>query len=66
MSVIVLDKQTNEIVLLCKGADSIVKDYLTEEEQESDALKKTMRLIDVCAIDGLRTLLLAKKVMSQV
>ena len=65
MSVIVRDKQTNEIILYCKGADSIVEKYLTEEERESDALKETKDLIDKCAVDGLRTLLLAKKVIDE-
>lgn len=60
MSVII---KTNDgkIVLLCKGADAVVEKLLIKGNKE---LKATKKAIDNWAETGLRTLLLAKKVIS--
>lgn len=36
MSVIVQDLQTNQITLLCKGADSVIKARLDKSDQENN------------------------------
>lgn len=65
MSIIVRDKQTNEIMLYCKGADSFIKPLLTEFEQNTDETRVTMEQIDIYAEKGLRTLLCSKKVIPE-
>ena len=39
MSVIIKDTDRNAIVLLCKGADSIIYDRLNEQSKASEAYK---------------------------
>ena len=66
MSVIVRDLQTNEILLLCKGADSVIKQRLdlTVKPEDAAFLARTQQYVDLYAEEGLRTLLLAKKPVS--
>lgn len=61
MSVVVRDLQTNEIQLLCKGADSIIKERLDLSGLNDVEMTKTQKYVDAYAEEGLRTLLLAKK-----
>ena len=65
MSVIVRDEQTGEITLLCKGADSIIKErlYLAGNNLNIARMERTQRYVDFYAEEGLRTLLLAKKTL---
>eukprot|EP00062_Callorhinchus_milii_P015953 gi/632966757/ref/XP_007899593.1/ PREDICTED: probable phospholipid-transporting ATPase VB [Callorhinchus milii] len=74
MSVIVKHPITKEIAVYTKGADSAViglleesaKDNLEEEaEQQRKITVKTQKYLDGYARDGLRTLCIAKKVLSQ-
>ena len=66
MSVIVKDMQTYEIVLLTKGADSIIEKLLVKGDKTNDRnLNITKTYLDSYANEGLRTLLLAKKTISQ-
>ena len=60
MSVIVRDLQSQKIVLLCKGADSIMGDLLNQKSKLED-LDILQKYVDLYAEEGLRTLLLAKK-----
>ena len=60
MSVIVKDLQTGKLVLLCKGADSIIADRLNTQDSENiQFLERTMAYVKEFATEGLRTLLLA-------
>lgn len=62
MSVIVQDLNTNEITLLSKGADSVIKERLDlSDEQNSAFLERTQLYVDGYAEQGLRTLFLAKR-----
>ena len=62
MSVILEDQQTMKIKLLCKGADSIIKERLSVITQTSkDYLETTQEYVDDYAKEGLRTLFLAEK-----
>jgi magnesium-transporting ATPase (P-type) len=62
MSLVVRDLQTSEILLLSKGADSIMMPLLNSGQ--SRTMKITQGYIDNYAQDGLRTLLLGKRVIS--
>lgn len=59
MSVIVRDLQTNKIILMSKGADSIIEALLNENQAEN--LSQIMHFVSEFANEGLRTLLLAQK-----
>lgn len=62
MSVIVRDMQTDQISLLCKGADSIIKPRLDLGDAENrEFMVETQKKVDEYATEGLRTLLLARK-----
>lgn len=61
MSVILKDLQTQEITLLCKGADSIIKERLDLSGLNKLEMATTQKYVDAYAEEGLRTLLLAKK-----
>lgn len=62
MSVIVRRPEPwNDIVLYCKGADNVVRERLAP----SQWLQQTQQDIDKFSNDGLRTLMLAYKVLSQ-
>jgi magnesium-transporting ATPase (P-type) len=58
MSIIVKDNQKNQIVLMCKGADSIVRDLL-DFGADDGTLSYTQLKVDAYANQGLRTLFLA-------
>jgi magnesium-transporting ATPase (P-type) len=58
MSVIIEDID-GKIILLCKGADSVILERLNKEK--SEYVKETTDFIEGYAQEGLRTLLLAKR-----
>lgn len=60
MSVIVEDKDKN-IILMCKGADSVITDRLSKESLQSSIFVETDRIVTKYANEGLRTLYLAQK-----
>uniref|UniRef100_H0X845 Phospholipid-transporting ATPase n=1 Tax=Otolemur garnettii TaxID=30611 RepID=H0X845_OTOGA len=74
MSVVVRHPLTGEIVVYTKGADSVIMDLLEDPASVTDIdlekkLKKTQartqKHLDLYARDGLRTLCIAKKVISE-
>ena len=65
MSVIVKDLQTYEIVCMSKGADSIMEKLLVQNSDTKDYMTQLQGYIDSYANEGLRTLLLARRVISQ-
>nr|XP_019596286.1 PREDICTED: probable phospholipid-transporting ATPase VB isoform X1 [Rhinolophus sinicus]XP_019596295.1 PREDICTED: probable phospholipid-transporting ATPase VB isoform X1 [Rhinolophus sinicus] len=74
MSVVVRHPLTGEIVIYTKGADSVIMDLLedpacvTEIDVEKKVRKiraRTQKHLDLYARDGLRTLCIAKKVVSE-
>ena len=64
MSVIVKDPK-GKIVLMCKGADSVIMERLSKESLASEVLIKTQDYVDKYAEEGLRTLFLAERVIPQ-
>ena len=60
MSVIVEDPDGKKI-LMCKGADSIIKERLSQQSINSEEFRETQAAVDECARIGLRTLFLAEK-----
>ena len=66
MSVVLRDMQTNELVFLCKGADSIIKERLDLDDRRNAAfMDYTQVNVDQFANEGLRTLLLAGKSLEE-
>jgi magnesium-transporting ATPase (P-type) len=61
MSVVIREKETNKILLLCKGADSFVDKLLRDTDDNKNRLADTVQWLEKYAETGLRTLLLAKK-----
>ncbi|XP_068134633.1 phospholipid-transporting ATPase VD [Hyperolius riggenbachi] len=71
MSIVARHPVTNKIVVFTKGADSVIMDLLspTSDENKTEALQADIRMLtqkhlDKYARSGLRTLCIAKKVMS--
>lgn len=62
MSMILKDLQTNKVVLYCKGADSVM--YKRLAHHDATLLDQTTAHLDEYANEGLRTLCVAKKIMS--
>ncbi|XP_042303462.1 phospholipid-transporting ATPase VB [Sceloporus undulatus] len=73
MSVVVRHPITNEFILYTKGADSVIMDLLKDLPKANMPDEKSMRKIrnqtqkhlDLYAQEGLRTLCIAKKVLSE-
>ncbi|GAB5567167.1 phospholipid-transporting ATPase VB isoform X1 [Prionailurus iriomotensis] len=74
MSVVVRHPLTGEIIVYTKGADSVIMDLLedpacaTDSDMEKKVRKiqaRTQKHLDLYARDGLRTLCIAKKVISE-
>eukprot|EP01016_Furgasonia_blochmanni_P009219 TRINITY_DN13822_c0_g1_i4.p1 TRINITY_DN13822_c0_g1~~TRINITY_DN13822_c0_g1_i4.p1 ORF type:complete len:1011 (-),score=95.37 TRINITY_DN13822_c0_g1_i4:124-3156(-) len=62
MSVILEDEQTGEVILLCKGADSLIMPRLKAQDI---GCTMTLQHLEQYAETGLRTLLLAKRVLTK-
>lgn len=63
MSVIVKDPK-GQIVLMCKGADSVILERMSQKSKDSEVLKQTQIYVDKYAEEGLRTLFLAEKIIN--
>lgn len=59
-SCIMRDPQ-GKIILMCKGADSVITERLATESLNSELFTKTQSFVDNFAEEGLRTLFLAEK-----
>ena len=64
MSVIVEDKD-KKIFLICKGADSVITDRLSDESLYSKTFVETDRIVTRYANEGLRTLYIAEKKLTK-
>jgi len=64
MSVIFRDPN-NRIVLMCKGADSIIAERLSRQSKGSSDYLKNQEFVDRVADEGLRTLFLAERVLDE-
>lgn len=65
MSIIVRDPSTNEIVVYCKGADTSILPYLNKSNNDEKTLKVEEENLNKFSCNGLRTLCIAKKIISQ-
>ena len=61
----IFKKQDGEIFLMCKGADSVIEKLLSEESKNSEVHDKTEQYVNEYASEGLRTLYLAERKISQ-
>ena len=65
-SVIIREMDGNKrILLFSKGADAIMKDLLSKESVESEDYLESQQYVDKFALEGLRTLFLAYKVLDE-
>jgi len=64
MSVILRDPQ-GRIVLMCKGADSVIQERLGVHSSSSDVLRRTQEYVNLYAEEGLRTLFLAERFIDE-
>ena len=64
MSVIFRDPE-GRIVLMCKGADSVIAERLSKASKRSDCYLKNQEFVDAVADEGLRTLFLAERFLDQ-
>ena len=64
MSAIVRDPQ-GRIILMCKGADSVIMERLSMASLNGEVLSKTQGFVDLYAEDGLRTLFLAERIIPE-
>jgi len=64
MSVILRDPQ-GRIVLMCKGADSVVMERLSQASLNGEVLSKTQTFVTQYAETGLRTLFLSERYIDQ-
>lgn len=62
----IFKNEDGEIILMCKGADSVIEDKLSPESKGSDMFKKTKIIVDGFANQGLRTLYLAERKIDQI
>ena len=60
MSVIVRDPE-GKIILMSKGADTVIYARLTQDSKNSNDYAKTKQAVDSYAREGLRTLYLGQK-----
>jgi len=63
MSVILKDSN-GKIILMCKGADSVIIERLSTKSSQDNILTETNKYVQVFAEEGLRTLFLAERVIS--
>lgn len=61
----VIQDQAGKIILFTKGADAIIKGLLSKESLVSPRYKKSQEYVDKFALEGLRTLFLAYKVLDK-
>lgn len=61
MSVVVKHPQSKKLILMTKGADSVMKPLL----QKSEFMQLTTYTLDTFAVEGLRTLILSQRELSQ-
>jgi phospholipid-translocating ATPase len=59
------DGSGGRVILICKGADSIVYERMTEDSKKSGEFKETQVAVDKYATEGLRTLFLAEKIIDE-
>lgn len=59
MSVVLKDLQSEKLMLLTKGADSIIQRYIASDQNQN--MEDCLKHMEKFAKQGLRTLLLAKR-----
>lgn len=57
----IIRRQSGEIILMCKGADNIIFERLSQASSQSEMASRTLARLESFAEDGLRTLCLAQR-----
>lgn len=65
MSVLIKDPNDHKIKLLVKGADSVIMNRLDQNTMTPELLKQTDWFLNTSSKKGLRTLLMAMKVVEE-
>ena len=65
MSVLIRDPNDDRIKLLVKGADSVIRSRLAEGSMTPELEKKTDWFLEKASKKGLRTLLMAMKIVEE-
>jgi len=65
MSVLLRDPTDGKLKLLVKGADSIINERIDQASIDAEVTKRTEWFLDVASRQGLRTLLMAMKVVDE-
>jgi len=65
MSILIQDPVDGKFKLLVKGADSIIMGRLDEKAQSNEINKKTKWFLDTASKQGLRTLLMAMRIVDE-
>ena len=63
MSLVIRDCLSNKIKLYCKGADNVILERINEENNPYKNV--TLQHLEECAKEGLRTLIIACKEVSE-
>ena len=61
----VVEDKDGKIILMCKGADSVITDRLSKESLSSKIFIETDRIVTRYANEGLRTLYLSQKILDK-
>jgi phospholipid-transporting ATPase len=56
---------SGQIVLMCKGADAIIANLLSQDSLTSRVYQTTQQYVNEYALEGLRTLFLAEKIIDE-
>lgn len=65
MSILLRDPEDGHYKLYVKGADSIIKERLTEDSVNSNMMKRMDDFLEKASVKGFRTLLMAMKVLEE-
>ena len=65
MSIIVKDPKDGHIKMFTKGADSIIKDRLDPRQVNEPLMKSVDEFLTKASVKGLRTLLMAMRVIDE-
>lgn len=65
MSILVKDPEDGHYKLYCKGADSIIKERLEQEQIDHDMMEAIDDFLTKASVKGYRTLLMAMKVLDE-
>ena len=61
----IVRREDGRILLMCKGADSVIEERLSKKSLSSKMYKETKKYVDEFANEGLRTLFLSERFIDE-